>query len=326
MEMTRREFTRSYPIEDIRIRSGGDGRTVEAYAAVFGVEAPISDRDGQYAEKIDPAAFNRTLQHKGTNIGVLYNHGMTIYGTPSDRGSMPIGTPVEVPKADSRGLFTVTRYNNTPLADEVLEGIKSGSIRAQSFQGKFIRSDKQAPRGGFRASTDGALTVVTRQEIALKEYGPTPFPAYDDAVIVGVRASLSFSPAEKAVLGTLLTNLAAGDDVVDTVADQAAQILGLDSALDCAQSYLSTLLAVPNPDDVEDDVMDQMGMDGMDRSAVLHRLTALATRLQTVSAMQNTTRPGRSGAGDSGDAHSGRLTLSPRSRKILAALHNGAST
>jgi HK97 family phage prohead protease len=129
------DFTRSFPLEDIKIRAGGDGRTVEAYAAVFGQEVPISDADGRYLERIDPAAFNKTLADKGTRFSVLYNHGMTIYGTPSDSGSMPIGTPLEV-RADCRGLLTVTRYNNTPLGDATLEAIKSDSLRAQSFAGR----------------------------------------------------------------------------------------------------------------------------------------------------------------------------------------------
>jgi phage head maturation protease len=44
------------------------------------------------------------------------------------------------------------------------------------------------PRGGFRADAAGACQLVTRQEINLREYGPTPFPAYSDAAIMGVRA------------------------------------------------------------------------------------------------------------------------------------------
>jgi len=55
------DFTRSFPLEDIQIRAGGDGRTVEAYAAVFGQEVPISDADGRYMERVDPSAFNKTL-------------------------------------------------------------------------------------------------------------------------------------------------------------------------------------------------------------------------------------------------------------------------
>ena len=52
------DFTRAYPLEDITIRSGGDGRTVEAYAAVFNTPQRIVDGSGQYMEVIDRAAFN----------------------------------------------------------------------------------------------------------------------------------------------------------------------------------------------------------------------------------------------------------------------------
>ena len=188
-------FTRSFPLEDIRVRAGGDGRTVEAYAAVFDTPTEIHDQDGHYNEVIDRRAFDRTLNQlapagsrSNWRVGVFYNHGRTIWGTPSERGSMPIGTPVEV-KSDSRGLLTVTRYNKTELADEVLENIREGAITGQSFTGGFMRSDPgRAPRGGWRADAKGQLRTVRRQEIRLKEYGPTPFPAYPDAAVVGVRA------------------------------------------------------------------------------------------------------------------------------------------
>ena len=187
---------RAFPLEDIRIRSGGDGRTVEAYAAVFNSETPIHDRDGQYLERIDPAAFNKAINDAapaGSRTGwltkVMFNHGRDMYGRPSDRFAMPIGTPEEI-RADSRGLLTITRYARTSSADEALELIREGEITAQSFQGSFLRSDTPTPRGGFKPDKDGNLRTVTRQEISLKEYGPAIFAAYADAAIVGVRAEL----------------------------------------------------------------------------------------------------------------------------------------
>ena len=120
---------------------------------------------------------------------MFYNHGLTLQGTPSERASLPIGTPEEV-RADSRGLYTVTRYNNTPLADEVLEAIRTGAITGQSFSGRFAGSDPAVPAGGFRRSKSGELTVVTRNEVLMTEYGPTPFPAYESAAILGVRHKL----------------------------------------------------------------------------------------------------------------------------------------
>src|SRR6202012_1868642 len=117
---------------------GGDGRTVEAFAAVFDQQAEISDHEGHYLEEIDRSAFNRAIDHARASRGglpgaikVLYNHGMTIQGTPSERFSVPIGGPVEV-RAEARGLLTRTRYSETPLADEILESVRAGSITSQS--------------------------------------------------------------------------------------------------------------------------------------------------------------------------------------------------
>lgn len=176
---------RVFALDDITIRSDGTGRTVTAYAAVFQSPAEIYDQDGHYQEQIARSAFDKTLKERAGRFGVFYNHARTLHGTPSERGSVPIGTPIEV-RADGRGLLTVSRYNKTPLADEVLESIRNGDITGQSFTGRFIKSD---PRGPYLPARSGDLTLVTRSEIALVEYGPTPIPAYADAEIVGVRST-----------------------------------------------------------------------------------------------------------------------------------------
>jgi len=198
------EFSRIYELEDIQIvsRAQGDGtgRLVEAYAAVFNVPAEIHDVHGDYNEENDPGAFNRSIDHASraarSPFRCIYNHGMTIHGTPAERFSIPIGTPREV-RAESRGLLTRTLYNETPLADEVLEAIKTGGITAQSYTGRIIRSTPELRRGErYRPGRDGKLTTVRRMELALREYGPTPFPAFSGADILGVRMSTpgSWSP------------------------------------------------------------------------------------------------------------------------------------
>jgi phage head maturation protease len=185
------DFVRSYSLLDIAIRSGGDGRTVEAYAAVWDTPTTIVDQAGEYEEVIDSSAFKRTIEHRGDKPWpVLFNHGLTLHGTPSERGTMPIGASVEPPRVDARGLVTVSRYHPGDLADEALEAIRSGAITAQSFSGRFVQSDKKAPRGGFRAAADGSLTRVRRLEIAMREYGPAVWAAYPSAMITGVRAAL----------------------------------------------------------------------------------------------------------------------------------------
>ena len=186
-------YTRSFALEDISVRAG-DGRTVDAYAAVFNSPTPIRDQDGEYEEIIDPSAFDRAIDHArrtkgGWNIPVMFNHGMTIFQTPSERHSVPIGTLEEI-RAEQRGLFTRTRYHKTGPADEVLEAIREGSITAYSFSGAFNRSTPALPVGDkYRPDRrTGKLTTVRRTESTLRELGPATFAAYPDAEIVGVRA------------------------------------------------------------------------------------------------------------------------------------------
>lgn len=178
-------YQRSWALDDIAIRSGGDGRTVEAYAAVFDTPAEIHDQHGRYIEVIDRSAFNRTLSHGIDRIGVYYHHGMTLHGTPSDLGSVPIGQPVEV-VPDGRGLRTVTRFNRSALADSVLEAIRAGDIRGYSFRGRIFQS---TPARVPKVRPGDPLPTVTRTELGCAEYGPTPTPAYEQAGILAVRSA-----------------------------------------------------------------------------------------------------------------------------------------
>jgi hypothetical protein len=87
-------------------------------------------------------------------------------------------------RSDERGVFTATRYLDNPLADHVLDAIKSGAIKAQSFSGRFLKSVRSYPDGRGR----GALPLITRHEVDMREYGPAVFAAYSAAAILGTRA------------------------------------------------------------------------------------------------------------------------------------------
>lgn len=231
----RAEFMRMYALEDIHIlrsADGGDGRTVEAYAAVFGEPAEIQDHEGHYIEEIDRAAFNRAIDHASRarggfpgSVKVLWNHGRDLSGNPSDRFSMPIGVPVEI-RAESRGLLTRTRYSDTPLADEVLENIRAGAVTSQSFTGAIMRSTPQLRRGDkHRPDSAGNLRTVRRTELGLREYGPVLWPAYSGAEILGVRMSTPGSwspdPDEEQDPGTAPDDApAAGDPLTRTDGDE----------------------------------------------------------------------------------------------------------
>lgn len=187
-------YVRSWMLEDVVIRSGGDGRTVEAYAAPFDSPAEIQDQHGHYMEEIDRTAFNRTLSHGIQRVSVFYHHGMTLHGTPSDLGSVPIGRPVDI-KPDQRGLLTVTRYNKSQLADSVLEAIRNGDIPGYSFRGRIYKSK---PDRVPRARSGGSLPTVRRMELGLTEYGPTPSPAYAGAGIIAMRSAKVLTALDEA--------------------------------------------------------------------------------------------------------------------------------
>jgi len=202
---SRAEFTRLYPLENIEIlRSesiGPDGRPgviVEAYAAVFDQEAEIEDHEGHYVEVIDRTAFDTAIAFAARNTGglaanikVLYNRGKTMEGTPAPEFQLPIGVPVDI-KPEARGLLTRTRYDiEDPFAQRVLSKIREGSITAQSFVGRIIRSDPQLRRGDrHRPDSAGNLRTVRRMKLGLREYGPVLWPAYTGAEILGVRMSI----------------------------------------------------------------------------------------------------------------------------------------
>lgn len=177
----RAEIVRAAPLIDLEV--GSDGRTVTAYAATFADPYPVRDFDGDYDEIINRSAFNRTLSHgfRG-RVQPLFNHGMTVHSTPSEKWSSPLGVPLEI-RAEPKGLLTVTRYSKLPHAEEALELIREGAITAQSFRGPIIRSTRGRTGGNGRP-------VIERMELGLRDYGPSPFAANVGAEIVAVRSNV----------------------------------------------------------------------------------------------------------------------------------------
>lgn len=226
---------RSVPVE-ATVQS--DGRTVEAYAAVFDTPAEIRDHEGHYLESIGNGAFKRAINRAKPQGGrdywltsVFYNHGRTLHGTPSERYSAPIGVTQHI-EEDARGLLTVTRYADTDLGREILSLVRDGAIRAQSFTGQIVRSSPMLRRGQLRRAGADGLSKVTRTELGLTEYGPTPLPAYAEAEVVGVRSldlsELLRSPDATRALRALLVS-APDQDSETTGADPDGSLAAADS-------------------------------------------------------------------------------------------------
>lgn len=177
--MSEQLISRWVAIDDFDVKRDRKGREVTAYATFFSQPAEIRDKHGHYWEEINRAAFNRTISHGIGRVQVYYNHGYDLSGRPNILGAVPIATPVEV-RPDGKGLLTISRYNDGQVADAVLAAWEGGQIRGQSFNGRVHQDRELGEREG--------IPHIERMELGLKEYGPSPSPAYDGDGLVMIRS------------------------------------------------------------------------------------------------------------------------------------------
>lgn len=132
------------------------GRTLEGYAAVFGVRAKIADFD----EVIETGAFAATLRDQPhADVLALVDHDPRSLLARSRNKSLDLSE-------DTRGLHFRIALPKTTLADDVLALAEAGSLGGASF--------------GFRALKDAwAGTLRTLRAIDLREISIVrAWPAY----------------------------------------------------------------------------------------------------------------------------------------------------
>lgn len=227
-------YARTFDLEGIEILSrakGGDGRTVEAYAAVFDTPTEVHDQHGDYIEIIDRKAFNREISNGvAKRAQVLLNHGFDARGKTGGLQQAPLGSPIEV-RADGRGLLTISRYNDGPLTEQVLAGIRNGDYKAQSFEGPIRRSDPSRAPGRSRS---GDLPTVRRLELGLRNYGPTMNPYYPQAEITAVRSvaelAEDFAQLDEAGREELIRAILADPELARMITAAPSQGLGAEDS------------------------------------------------------------------------------------------------
>jgi HK97 family phage prohead protease len=171
----REHLTRAIPA-DLEIR-GDDGRTVVGIAVPFDSPTEINDWEGRYAETFKRGAFARTIAERGGRVKFLAQH---------NRQGMPLGRAVLL-REDAAGLYGEFRVSKTEAGDEALELIRDGSLDGLSVGFRMVRDQWSRDR-----------TERTVLEVALHEVSAVSFPAYDGAVIAGVRTSIPRIPVDAA--------------------------------------------------------------------------------------------------------------------------------
>lgn len=145
----------------VELRSG-DSRTMFGYAAVFG---KLSQNLGGFVERVEPTAFNRTLD--SSDVLALVNHEANQVLGRSSAGTLRLNV-------DSIGLRYEIDPPNTTYARDLIESMQRGDIKSSSFS--FLTIDEEW------ATTNNDFPLRKLKEVKLVDVSVVTFPAYPDAV------------------------------------------------------------------------------------------------------------------------------------------------
>ncbi len=148
------------------LRDAGDGRTVHGLAVPYGVTAEVSDGYGTYLEEFAPGAFARSIQQRGSKVKLFTQH---------ETRRFPIGRAVHLEERPD-GLHAAFHVSDTRDGNEALELIRDGVVDAFSIGFAPVHQKRR-----------GDVTV--RTEAALREVSLVHTPAYEGALVAGVRSA-----------------------------------------------------------------------------------------------------------------------------------------
>jgi HK97 family phage prohead protease len=121
-------------------------------------------------EKIAPGAFSKTLRERGRKIPIMFSHGRD-----PQIGEMTLGRVRDLHE-DAEGVaYEVELFDGIPPL--LLAGLKAGSYGA-SFRAKLVK-DQFDPKPGKSRHNPLGLPESVVTELSLREFGPTPVPAYE---------------------------------------------------------------------------------------------------------------------------------------------------
>ena len=229
--MTKAFETRTVTAE-IELRGSDAAPVLEGYAATFNQEYDL----GPFRERIDPAAFNRTL---GSNpdVRLLIDHeGQPLARTKSGTLTLApdgVGLRVRAPLEAS-----------DPDVQRLLPKMRRKDLDQMSFAFKV-------PSGGDTWENDYSLRTLRTVELHGGDVSVVTYPANENTS-VAIRAR-DLHNARCVFADVILRELRAGKTVsaanmtrLRTVLDELAKA---DDALDAAEAAVAEIIGVPDPDD-----------------------------------------------------------------------------
>lgn len=156
-------LSRSYEC-DVSVRNESDGRTIYGIVVPFERVARVSDGGAPYDEAFQRGAFTKHLGERQKPVMLLQQHKMN---------EDPLGRATLL-REDAAGLYGEFKMFPTTDANNAIELAREGAL---SFSIGF-RGVKYERRKG----------VVWRTEAGIREASLVTYPAYEDALVGGVRA------------------------------------------------------------------------------------------------------------------------------------------
>lgn len=212
---------------DFEMRDEGGAPVLEGYAATFNEEYDL----GPFRERIDPAAFNRTLG-TGPDVRLLIDHeGQPLARTKS--GTLELSP-------DSRGLqVRATLDPSDPDVQRLLPKMRRGDLDQMSFAFRV-------PSGGDEWDAGYRLRTLRTVELNGGDVSVVTYPAnpqtsvsvrardlreancvFVEVMMREVRAGKAISADNMTRLRTVLDALAAADDQLDAAEAAVAEIIGV---------------------------------------------------------------------------------------------------
>lgn len=168
------------PLSVREAAGGGESRTIEGYALLFGVRSRlINDWCGNYYEQLDAGCVTRAMLD-GCDIKLTLFHDRQLVLARSNKGRGTLSYEV-----DGRGVLFRADMPRTADGDKALELIRRGDLAGCSFCYTTDEADQAAVSYVPTTDADGAeavLRLVHRID-AVYDFTLTTDPAYEQTTV-----------------------------------------------------------------------------------------------------------------------------------------------
>ena len=153
--------TRYFNIQDLEVRSEGDGKKVVGYGAIFN---SLSNDLGGFVEKINPEAFDGRTDD---DVRFLLNHDPNFIFGRTLAGTLSLSI-------DEKGLRYEVDLPNTQAANDLATSLERGDINQSSFA--FTVQDDS-----WDQSEENGVVRTINKISRLFDVSAVVYPAYEEA-------------------------------------------------------------------------------------------------------------------------------------------------